>query len=118
MSNTGTMLLLWVPRAAGLAMSMFLALFALDAFNGAPVFAALQAFAIHLVPSVVVLAIVAVSWRMPLFGAVAFAVLAAGYATMVGWRLDWVALIGGPLAALAALFFFSWRCRGSDSLRA
>jgi hypothetical protein len=111
MANTRTTLLLWAPRVAGVAMSVFLALFALDAFDGRPLVAALPGFLIHLLPAVLVLCAVAIGWRFPLIGAAAFAGLAATYGVMVNGRLDWIALIAGPLLIVAALFAASWMFR-------
>ncbi|HET7697789.1 MAG TPA: hypothetical protein VFK57_18900 [Vicinamibacterales bacterium] len=101
--------LLWAPRLTGIGMSLFLALFALDAFDGKPLAAALPAFLMHLLPALIVAATVAVAWRYPLAGAAAFAFFALAYAVMVRGRLDWIAVIAGPLAAVAGLFFLSWR---------
>ena len=99
--------MLWLPRIAGVALSVFLSLFALDAFSGKPFIEALPGFLIHLAPALLVLAIVALAWRLPLVGAAAFPILALGYAMMVRWRLDWVAVIGGPLVILGVLFLLS-----------
>ena len=110
--------ILWAPRLAGLAMSLFLALFALDAFNGKSFAAAFPAFLMNLVPALLVLGTVAVAWRYPLFGAVASTAFALGYTAMVRGRLDWIAVIAGPLAIIAGLFFLSWRLsRRGYSLR-
>ena len=98
---------LWVPRIAGLAMAMFLSLFALDAFGGKPFLDALPEFLIHLTPALVVLAAVAMAWRYPLIGAAAFAVFALGYAVVAHGRLDWIAVISGPLAMVGGLFLVS-----------
>jgi len=102
-------MLRWGARGAGLAMAAFLALFALDAFQGQPPLAAIPGFVMHLLPALLVVAVVALAWRLPLAGSVVFLLLAVGYGVMVRWRLDWVAAIGGPLAIVALLFFLSWR---------
>ena len=99
----------WTPRIAAIGVSLFLAVFALDAFEGRTFVEGLAGFAIHLAPSAVVLAAVAVAWRLPLVGAVVFPLLAVVYGVMVHWRLDWVAVIGGPLVVLGVLFLLSWR---------
>src|SRR6476619_4220244 len=96
-------LLLWAPRFAGLAIAVFLALFALDAFDGRPFFVALPGVLMHLLPAFLVLAAVALAWRFPLAGAVAFAGLALAYAIAVRWRLGWIAVIGTPLVVVAVL---------------
>ena len=91
-------------------MSLFLSLFALDAFEGGkPLAVVLTDFAIHLVPAAVVLAIVALSWRRPWIGGVGFVLLGAAYATAVSFRLDWTLPISGPLLTAGALFLLSWR---------
>jgi CHASE2 domain-containing sensor protein len=114
MTKSGTALLLWTPRFAGLATAAFLGLFALDAFDGRPLVTALPGFLIHLIPAFLVLAAVAIAWRFPLLGAVAFAGLALTYAITVRWRLGWIAVIGAPLVAVAVLFFVSWRARAAE----
>ena len=103
---------LWAPRIAGILVAAFLGLFALDAFEGRSFVAALPAFAIHLIPSMLVLAVVAAAWKFEWIGAVSFLALAVLYAVMVHGRLDWIAAISGPLVIVAVLFLVSWRRRG------
>lgn len=104
------LLLLWSPRILGIAISLFLSLFALDAFErGKPVASVLSDFAIHVVPATVVLAIVALSWRRPWIGGVAFVLLGAAYGPAVRFRLDWTLPISCPLLTAGALFLLSWR---------
>lgn len=111
MTKTGAAMLLWAPRIAGIAMALFLSLFALDAFDGRPFFTALPGFLIHLIPAFLVLAAVALAWRFPLIGALAFAGLALTYAITARWRLGWIAVIGGPLMLVAVLLVLSWHYR-------
>jgi hypothetical protein len=112
MNRTSAALLLWAPRIAGILVAAFLGLFALDAFDGRSFVAALPEFALHLVPSLLVLAVVAAAWKFEWIGAVAFFGLAVLYAVMVRGRLDWIAVISGPLAIVAVLFLVSWSRRG------
>jgi hypothetical protein len=95
---------IWAPRLMGLAVGLFLALFALDAFDGRPLAGALPDFALHAAPAAAVIAVVAIAWRHPWIGAAVFAALAIGYATMVPHRPDWILVISGPLAITAALY--------------
>jgi hypothetical protein len=111
MTKAGALAIVWSPRIAGLVMSGFLALFALDAFDGRPLSVTLPGFAIHLIPACLVLAAVAIAWRFPLAGAVAFTLLALAYAITVRWRIGWIAVIGAPLVVIAALLVVSWRHR-------
>src|SRR5205814_9083835 len=96
-------LLLWAPRFAGLAIAVFLALFALDAFDGRPFFVALSGVLMHLLPALLVLAAVALAWRFPLAGAVAVAGLAVAYSIAGGGGVGWGAGSGAPLVGVAVL---------------
>jgi hypothetical protein len=109
MTTTSRKLVRWTPRLAGLVVAGFLALFALDAFDGRSLTETLPAFAMHLIPSLIVLAVVALAWRFEWFGATAFIILAVLYAIMVRGRLDWIVAISGPLVIVAVLFLVSWR---------
>jgi hypothetical protein len=109
MTNTSQKLLLWAPRIAGVLVASFLALFAFDAFNESSFASALPAFAIHLIPSLLVLAVVGVAWKFEWIGAVAFVAFAILYGVMVRGRLDWMAAISGPLLLVGVLFLASWR---------
>jgi hypothetical protein len=112
MTRTSATLLFWGPRVAGILLAAFLSLFALDAFDGRPILEALPDFAIHLIPSFLVLAVVAIAWKFEWVGAVAFLGLAVAYAVMVRGRVDWIAAISGPLVIVALLFLLSWRHHG------
>ena len=103
-------LVLWSARILGIAVCVFLGVFALDAWEpGKPVARTVADFLIHLLPSAIVLTIVAMSWRRPWIGGVAFLVLAVVYAALVGFRFDWVLAISGPLLIVGLLFLWSWR---------
>jgi len=114
METTSARLLLWVPRVLGVLVSVFIGMFALDAFSGGkPFLQALPDFMIHLVPAVILLALVSASFRRPWIGAAAFTGLAILYAvTMSRGRLDWMLTISGPLLLVGALFLWSWLQRG------
>lgn len=91
MTTTSGRLLLWSPRILGILVSLFIGLFALDAFSqGQPFLEALPDFVIHLIPAFVLLALVGASWRWEWIGGVAFIGLAVLYAmTMAKGHLDW-----------------------------
>ena len=100
-------LVTWVPRVLGIAVTLFVAMFALDAFDGGPLSETVPAFAIHLIPAAMVGLVVAGAWRHPWIGAVGFAALAGAYAMSVPERPDWILAISGPLGLTAALFALS-----------
>lgn len=100
---------LWSARALAILMSAFLALFALDAWSDEQsVWRSAGGVLIHLLPSALVLGVILVSWRRQWIGGVAFVVLAIAYAVIVRFRLDWVAVISGPLLVIALLYLWSW----------
>ena len=110
MRTTTQGVMFWTPRLLGLALSLFLAVFALDAFrNGARMPDAILDFLVHLLPSLVVVTLVAASWRREWIGVMAFAILGVAYAaTMARGHVDWMVLISGPLILVSALFLCSW----------
>jgi hypothetical protein len=110
MTTTSARLLLWSPRVLGILACVFISLFALDAFNGdQTLLEALPAFAIHVAPGVLLLAVVAASWRWEWLGGVVFIGLAVAYVTIARDRLDWILVISGPLLIVGTLFLWSWR---------
>jgi len=113
MSEISDRLLLWSPRALGIVVSLFIGVFALDAFNPAkPILEALPDFAIHLVPALVILALVVASWQREWIGGLGFIGFAVLYSLAVGARhVDWVLAISGPLLVVGVLFLVSWQHR-------
>jgi hypothetical protein len=104
--------ILWAPRVLAVAVSLFLAVFSLDEITGTTnIFEALPYVMIHLLPSAIVLAVVALSWRREWIGAVLFVALAAAYAVAARAHLSWVAVISGPLIVAGALYAWSWMHR-------
>jgi hypothetical protein len=111
MTTSSRRLLAWAPRILGIMVSLFVGLFALDAFtDGRPVMEAIPDFLIHLIPTLVLLLIVRVSWRREWIGGVSFLTLAAVYATtMARGHVDWMLVIALPLGVVGLLFLWSWR---------
>lgn len=102
----------WVPRLLGVLTALFLGVFALDAFEaGRPLVQSLPGFAIHLVPTLVLLLAVAVSWRRDWVGGVIFVALSLLYALKAAPRFDWILTVSGPLLFVGMLFFWSWSRR-------
>ena len=97
--------MLWAPRLLAAAVSVFLAVFALDAFAGTVTFGeALPDFIVHLIPAAIVLAVIAVSWNHEWIGAVTFFGLAVAYAVAARTHPSWIAVISGPLLVVGALY--------------
>jgi hypothetical protein len=107
---TASVIWLWAPRALGILTSLFIGLFALDAFGPGQSFVeALPGFLVHLIPAFVLLAIVGLSFRRPWIGAAAFTGLGIFYAAaMARGHVDWMLVISGPLVTVGVLFLWSW----------
>lgn len=112
MTGSGRGAVWLAPRILGILFAAFLSIFALDVFEGSRSAGELAAaLALHLVPSFVVLALVALAWKRELVGVVGFALLAAAYVVMFRGRfpiLTYV-VISGPLLLISLLFLASWR---------
>ena len=93
---------LWVPRILAILACLFLAVFALDAAGPFD-------FAVHLAPSLVLLAIAAVSWRWEWVGGLVFTALAIAYAYVARDHLSWVLGISVPLLIVGVSYLRSWR---------
>ncbi len=96
-------LLLWGPRVLGVLVALFLGIFALDAVEEGPL-----AFLVHLAPTLLLLLVVALSWRWEWIGGAVFCAVALAYAISVWPRADWILIISGPLAVVGVLFLWSW----------
>jgi hypothetical protein len=112
MKLTRNDVILWAPRVVGIGLAVFLALFAADIFmEDRGILGTLVAIMMHLVPSIVVLALVFVGWKHEGLAAVGFVALAILYAATMRERLAWIALVSTPLEIVSALFFYSWWVR-------
>lgn len=105
-----TKIVVWLPRVLGIVFVLFLSLFATDVFNEYSGWEAAGGFLIHLIPSFVLLAIVAVAWKWELFGAAAFFAGAVFYVYVAGFDRPWTwyAFISGPALVVAALYLAAW----------
>ncbi len=113
MSRSAARLLYWSPRILTIAFGIFISLFALEAFNQFHGFWRLAiAFAIGLVPALIVLAVLAAAWKWEWIGAAIFALLAICYSWGAIHRhfLSWPIFLGIPLPLLviAGLFLANW----------
>ncbi|MBM4188776.1 MAG: hypothetical protein FJ206_15845 [Gemmatimonadetes bacterium] len=111
-------LLLWSPRVLGILVCLFLSVFALDAFEGGKTFLqGLGDFLLHLSPMLILLGVVALSWRWQWIGGVVFTVLGLAYALYAGLprhHPEWILPIAGPLLLVGVLFLVSWIRRAKD----
>ncbi len=107
-------ILFWSPRVLTLLYAVFLSLFALDVFGeGHGFWKTIVALFMHLIPTWIVLVVLAVSWRWEWVGAVLFAALALFYAYVAVGRghPEWTLVISGPLVLVGGMFLLNWLCR-------
>lgn len=110
----------WAARLLAVLFALFLSLFALDVFGEYDSLGlTLVALFMHLIPSMLVLAAVAVEWRWPVIGAVAFMLL--GITTVFFFRTYEEAItmiiISAPLFFISALFYWDTHRRSYFSER-
>jgi len=103
--------LTWTPRILCLLFAVFLSLFALDVFGqGYGFWETVLALLMHLIPTGIVLVVLAVSWRWERIGAILFMALGIWYLLTAWGRFHWSAyvVISGPLLLIGVLFLASW----------
>jgi hypothetical protein len=111
MTEATKRLLYWVPRVLCFLFAAFLSIFALDVFSeGHGVWETVIALLMHLVPSFVILIVLAIAWRWEWVGAVVFGALGVFYIVAAWGRFPLVAYlaISGPLFVMAGLFLANW----------
>ncbi len=106
--------LLWTPRILGIMFAAFISIFALDVFGeGYGFWKTVLALLLHLIPTGIILVVLALSWRWEWVGGVLFVALAALYLIAFWGRFPWSAyfVISGSLFLVGILFLINWVCR-------
>lgn len=99
-----------LPRSLGIAFVIFLSLFALDVFSEYTGWDLVIALFMHLLPSLILLAAVLISWKYDLAGVIIFLAFAVFYICVAGFDRpwSWYAFISGPAFVVSFLFLMSW----------
>lgn len=110
MGKTAERLLYWAPRILAILFAGFISLFALDVFEGQGLAATILALAIHLIPTMLVVAALVIAWRWEWLGAILFAGLGLAYIAMMWCDSEWLPLVlfPVPLFLIAGLFLANW----------
>jgi hypothetical protein len=114
MNNLTKQSLYWTPRILCLLFAGFLSIFALDVFSEDHGFwQTVVALLMHLIPSAIVVVLLAIAWRWEWVGAYVFAALGVLYLLMAWGRfpLSVYFTIAGPLFLIAGLFLANWLLR-------
>ncbi len=119
MSATLERVLLWAPRVLAIFFIAFLSMFALDVFDEHLGFwPTVVALAMHLLPSILLIAALIVAWRHELIGSMLFAAAGVLYVIWavsvprfvpISVRFNWMLTIAGPVFVIAILFLLNWR---------
>ncbi len=104
----------WTPRIAGILITVFVAMFALDVFDmEASIWEKIGGFLIHASPAIVMGILLAFAWRRAWIGFAAFLLGAIFFLRfMIGDPLDNIGIIllfSAPMAAIAMLFWANWK---------
>ncbi len=79
-----TKIFYWLPRILCIAAILFISLFALDAFSpGLSIWQQIGAFLMHLIPSFILLALLAVAWKWEYWGGIIFIILGMGFTPFI-----------------------------------
>lgn len=77
--NKSLLLVRWTPRVLCILAILFVSIFALDAFDPSfTVWKQIQAFAIHMIPSLILAVFLLVAWKWELIGGILLCVLSLG----------------------------------------
>jgi hypothetical protein len=111
MSKPVKRLLFWTPRILCILFAAFVSIFALDVFGaGAGFWRTLLAFTMHMIPTGILILVLAVSWRWEWIGGIIFPALGVCYIAWAWGRFHWSVylVISGPLLVVGALFLIGW----------
>ena len=111
MNRTGERLLYWAPRALGIAFALFISVFALDVFGeNLPLSKLLIALALHLIPTGMIVVVLALAWKREWLGFVGFVALGLLYMWTTQHRFQVIAclIISGPAFLIGLLFLANW----------
>lgn len=111
----------WTPRILSMAFILFLSMFSLDVIS--PELSAGQIILglfMHNIPSLVLLAILLISWKREIVGGIVFILFGIGYILIVArsapWYLvlSWSLIIAGPAFLIGGLFLVNWSKRKNN----
>ena len=79
-----TKILYWLPRLLCIVAILFISLFALDAFQPEhTIWQQIGAFLMHLIPSLILLALLLIAWKWEYIGGIIFTVIGLGFSPFI-----------------------------------
>jgi len=102
----------WIPRILCIIFAIGISLFALDAFdNDEGFWKTLLALLIHLIPTLIVIAVLVLSWRWPWVGGISYISLGIAYLIWASKSGRGSEIIYIPLFSIGILFLINWFLR-------
>lgn len=106
----------WTPRILSILFILFLALFSLDVFGtGLNFWQTIGALFMHNIPSLILLAVLSISWKYEIVGGIVFILAGLLYIflLLINPQLEWYMLfwalqISGPAFFIGILFTIGW----------
>ncbi|MFH1072982.1 MAG: hypothetical protein V1743_06145 [Nanoarchaeota archaeon] len=105
----------WTPRILSIFFILFLALFSLDVFSpGLSVWQIVLGLFMHNIPTLLLLAVLLISWKYEIVGGIAFILAGLVYIFLTlrnpfAWYLvAWSVQIAGPAFLIGILFLIGW----------
>jgi hypothetical protein len=111
MTTTAKRIVFYLPRGLCILFALFISMFALDVFSENYDFPDLMiALLMHLIPTLLIVAVLIVAWRWEWVGAALFSALGVAYIVIMWNRFPFVTYltISGPLFLLGFLFLLNW----------
>lgn len=113
--------LFWTPRILSILFICFITMFSLDVFEpGLSAGEIALGLLMHNIPSLVLIALLIVSWKRDLVGAIGYLCIALLYMGVLAYSvitsglpwylmLSWNVTIAGPALVIGTLFFVRWK---------
>ena len=106
------LLLHWAPRVLSIIFAVFVSLFALDVFGqGTGFVKSLIALIIHMIPTLLIVIILILSWKRSWIGGILFILMGILYIIWSGKSGRGSHIIDFPLFLIGVLFFTDWILR-------
>ena len=98
-------ILCWTPRVLAILFTIFIGLFATDAFSeGYTFWEAILGFIIHMIPAFLLVGAIAFAWGWPLYGGIVFIILSIVSIFFFGLTGAGLVLVAGPQSLIGLLF--------------
>jgi len=109
----------FTPRILSVLFILFLSLFALDVSSEYKGWSVVLPLLMHLLPQIILLICLIISWKYDLFGAIVFLFFAVFYIYQVGLERhwSWYVLISMPSLIISLLFLMSWKMKKKEILK-